>query len=367
MNRSCPFIFILFFISALAGAQEINSYTVTNSLDTAWSVYTNGKFHRFDLASKERPRAIYFSIEANKFPDSFLSCSSDSEFSLFINHQLVEISSGNLFLDLDSLSKRYSSFMQCTIFQKNGIERLTAQIVRPATLDDGSALSKRKGAYFLDFSIIASLFVLAFFVVLIRTLPRLATNYFNVFRLVSLQEREENLAGSRVSSTANILFYVFGSLLAGLVLTVIFYYGSGQAAFPTIFIDSAGDGFLQWFKWSFIVFGLLLFRLILTFLLSALFNISEFVPFHFFNFLRLHFFAFGASALLSISYFIFRGQNPEFYSYLFYGFGFLSFFWVILIYLKLLTKVPFRFFHLFSYLCVSEIIPMVIIFKVLLF
>ena len=208
---------------------------------------------------------------------------------------------------------------------------------------------------------------MAYFIVLMRTLPRLATNYFNVFRLISLQEREENLIGSRVSSTANMLFYVFGGLLAGLVLTIVFYYGSGKTSFPLFSVGSVWDGFVQWLKWSSIVLILLLFKLVLTYTLSGLFNIGELVPFHFFNFLRMHFFVFGMGALLSLGYFIFNGQNPGFYSYLFYGIAFVTFFWVILIYLKMLGKVPFRFFHLFSYLCISEIIPMVIIFKVLLF
>ena len=148
---------------------------------------------------------------------------------------------------------------------------------------------------------------------------------------------------------------------------MIFYYGSGKASFPLISIDSVWDGFAQWLKWSAVVLMLLSFKLVLTFLLSGLFNISEFVPFHFFNFLRMLFFVFGTGTLLSLGYFIFKGQNPEFYSYLLYGFTILTFFWVLLIYLKLLNRVPFRFFHLFSYLCVSEIVPMVIIFKILLF
>jgi hypothetical protein len=361
------FAFIIFFTAPFAQAQEAGTHTVVKSLDTDWQVYSNGQFQSYNPKSDAKPRAIYFSLEANKYHGDFLKCSANGTYSLFINHQLINITSGTTLLNLDSLSAKISSTLQCVIFQREGIQRLTTQIVKPVKAEDEPALMQRKASYFFDFSIIASFFMLAYFIVLIRTLPRLATNYFNVLRLVSLQEREENLAGSRVSSTANILFYVFGSLLAGLMLTVIFYYGSGDASSPMLSVDSKWDGFVQWFKWSTFVLMVFFFKLVLTFLLSSLFNIGEFVPFHFFNFLRMHFFAFGACTLLCLGYFIFKGQNPEFYSYLLYGFAILSFFWVVLIYLKLLNRVPFRFFHLFSYLCVSEIIPMVIIFKILLF
>jgi hypothetical protein len=367
MYQRTLFVFFIFLISPFVKAQDTTSFIVAKSLEPEWNVYAAGQFRPFNPEANERPRAIYFLIEANKYQGSFLKCSSNAPFSLFMNHQLIKTSRGSLLLNLDSLSRKYSSRLQCVIFQRSGIERLTTQIVKATSADAEPALTKRKANYFFDFSIMASLFVLAYFIVLIRTLPRLATNYFNVLRLVSLQEREENIMGSRVSSTANMLFYVFGGLLAGLVLTIVFYYGSAKTSFPLFFIDSVWDGFSQWIKWSALVLILLLFKLVLTYALSAMFNIGELVPFYFFNFLRLHFFVFGMGALLSLGYFIFKGQSPEFYSYLFYGIGFITFFWVILIYLKLLTKVPFRFFHLFSYLCISEIIPMVIIFKILLF
>ena len=366
MYRSAFFIFIFFITSPFVRAQELRGFTTTKSLEAEWRVYVKNQFQSFDPLASEKPRAVYFSVETNQYPGGILKCSSDAPFGLFVNHQLIKIGSA-AWLNLDSLSKKYSSTLQFVVFQSKGIERLTTDIVKPAEVNILSALTKRKTAYFFDFSIIASLLVFAYLIVLLRTLPRLATNYFNVFRLVSLQEREGNLMGSRVSSTANMLFYVFGGLLAGLVLTIVFYYGSGKASFPPFNISSVWHGFLQWIKWSAIVLILLLFKLALTYTLTGLFKISELVPFHFYNFLRLHFFVFGAAALLSLGYFIFNGQNPEFYSNLFYGIAFITIFWVLLIYLKLLAKVPFRFFHLFSYLCISEIIPMVIIFKVLLF
>jgi hypothetical protein len=367
MDRRRLWIFFIFLAPFFVRAQDASTFTVTKSLDTEWRVHAKGRFQSFNPEGEERPRAVYFSINANEYPGSFLKCSSDAAFSLFVNHQLIEISSGTLLLNLDSLSKKYSRRLQCVVYQRKGIKQLATQIVKPSGTNEETTLTKRKPAYFFDFSILATFFVLIYFIALIRTLPRLAANYFNIFRLVSLQEREGNLTGNRVSSTANMLFYTFGSLLAGLVLTIIFYYGGRATSFPYFQLGSVWDGFAQWIKWSSIVLVLLLFKLILTYALSRLFNIGELVPFHFYNFLRLHFLVFGTGALLSLGYFIVKGQNPEFYSYVFYGIAFVTIFWVILIYLKLLTKVPFRFFHLFSYLCISEIIPMVIVFKVLLF
>ena len=346
----------------------MHAYTPVRSLESEWKVKAGDQFQPFRKSNNDPPRAIYFQVDVNKNHSRFLQCSAREEFNLFINHQLIRAGvNGTLLLDLDSLSRQYSSDLQCIIYQRRGITQLTTEIVERSSTDAGLSIIKRKGNYFLDFSIIASLLMFAYFIILIRTLPRLAVNYFNVLRLVSLQEREENFIGTRVTSTANILFYLFASLLSGLLLTVIFFYASAQTSFPFFAIDSVWDGFAQWIKWSSTIFLLLIVKLVLIYSFCGLFKITDLISFHFFNFLRLYFFLFGISAVLSLGYFILEGQSPEFYMYLMYAVSALAGLWIVLIYLKLLTKVPFRFFHLFSYLCISEIIPMVIIFKILLF
>ena len=69
-------------------------------------------------------------------------------------------------------------------------------------------------------------------------------------------------------------------------------------------------------------------------------------------------------ALLSLAYFVFRGGQALFYERLILlALAFLSA-GSIMVLVKLSARAPFSFFHLFSYLCASEIIPLVIIIKI---
>jgi len=69
-------------------------------------------------------------------------------------------------------------------------------------------------------------------------------------------------------------------------------------------------------------------------------------------------------AAISLIYFIFevRGQN-----YFFHLLTILSIVFTVgavATYFKLIARMPFHFFHLFSYLCASEIIPLMVLIKV---
>ncbi|MEQ8424194.1 MAG: DUF4271 domain-containing protein, partial [Cyclobacteriaceae bacterium] len=99
--------------------------------------------------------------------------------------------------------------------------------------------------------------------------------------------------------------------------------------------------------------------------LARLFNFKEAIAPQFFNCIRLFFFIFTVSAIICVCYFVFKIQSPGAYSFLLGGIIFLLGVWIIVIGLKLLRRSPFRFFHLFSYLCASELIPIVILVKVL--
>ena len=69
-------------------------------------------------------------------------------------------------------------------------------------------------------------------------------------------------------------------------------------------------------------------------------------------------------SILSLIYFVFKGGQPLFYKQLIVLALALMSAGSVMVLIKLLARAPFSFFHLFSYLCASEIIPLVIIIKI---
>ena len=105
-------------------------------------------------------------------------------------------------------------------------------------------------------------------------------------------------------------------------------------------------------------------KLIIVLLFSTLFDFRETVSFQFFNFLRFVLFTSVALAAIGLLFFIFRVGSPEWYERLIALGLLLLTVGSMVVFLKLLGRLRFSLFHLFSYLCISEFIPLVILFKI---
>jgi hypothetical protein len=211
----------------------------------------------------------------------------------------------------------------------------------------------------------AGAILVIFVLVLFRTNPQLTLDYFSFAKIFSVQERNENLLASRITSSVNLLFYLFCALLTGYLLSFVFYLaGSYFPASTALSIETFGGSFQVWLRLSFYILLLLASKLVAVLIFSSLFNFRETVSFQFFNFLRFVLFTAVMMAILSLIYFIFKGGEPLFYRQLILMALALMSAGSVMVLIKLLARAPFSFFHLFSYLCASEIIPLVIIIKI---
>ena len=367
MCKTKVLLIILFSVQGLLlNAQS--KQEVIKDLREAWLIIDAQGYHQF---AEDRVKKIFFSLDASQFEGDFLFVEDDAPFGIFINQKLVaEKDRGSVRFDLDSLSALYSPKLSFSVFQGGGISSLSCKVLRPASANPvfSQDLFPRKGNFFLDFSLIATLLIAVYLVFLLRTNPRLTFDYLNVAKLFSAQEREENLLASRVTSRVNLLFYLFCSLFCSLTLLIVFHLAKDLVPVAVYFpIRSTGEGFLQWIKLSVIIAGLLGLKLSIVLLFSLLFNLRDKAPIQYFNFIRALFLAVGIIALISTVNFILNGQ-----------FGGLDLIWLKIgawvmvlsagmMYLKLLALTRYHFFHLFSYLCASEIIPLVILLKILLY
>ena len=340
---------------------------VVQDLKPQWLQYSNDRYEPVGKLSPDL-HTIYFPLRATAFKGQYLSVSSREKSDLFVNGKLL-LSGTEHFLSLDSLSTLYSEDLFIAVHCEGSMGDLATRIVSPFPFfsEGPSGDMTRPPTFFRDYSIIASSVLLLFFLFLFRTNPQLTFDYFSFAKIFSVQERNENLLASRITSSENLLFYGFCAMLTGFLLSAVLYFAGFYFHLTKFYgIASLGGAFGAWLKLSLFVLALLAAKLIIVLTFSSLFSFRETVSFQFFNFLRFVLFTAVVMAILSLSYFIFKGEQATFYQRLIILALVLLSLGSVMVLIKLLARAPFSFFHLFSYLCGSEIIPLMILIKVLL-
>ncbi len=339
---------------------------VVKDLRAGWMLYSENAYQSVNGSSLSDLRTIYFHVKAPIFKGQYLSLGSTENWNLFVNGKLI-YSGRNEKFSIDSLALLYSPELFFGIYSDVGVRVLTTQIISE---NSSQAFISRENAgrpptFFRDYAIIATAVLSFFLLLLFRTNPQLTLDYFSFAKIFSVQERNENLLASRITSSVNLLFYLFCALLTGFLLSAVFYFASSYFLVAKfVGIHSFGGAFLMWLKLSLFILVLLASKLIIVLFFSSLFNFRETVSFQFFNFLRFVLFTAVVMAMLSLIYFVFKGGQAVFYERLIVLALLLLSAGSVMVLIKLLARAPFSFFHLFSYLCVSEIIPLVIIIKI---
>jgi hypothetical protein len=226
--------------------------------------------------------------------------------------------------------------------------------------------SGRPCSYLRDFSVISGFVIILFFLALLRLHPKLAADYFTLSRIVASREAEDGQSSARLTSSSNVQFYILCSLLMGFYLLIILYNLPAEYALP---IQFHASGFwmiwLQWLKLSAYVFIALMAKLLIIFSLSRLFGFRGMARFHFFNWIRLMLAIFGAATIVLFTYFISRGDSADTFVMFLSVVVLALIVWIAVAYFKLGGRSGHSMFHLFSYLCATEIIPLLITVKVL--
>jgi hypothetical protein len=336
-------------------------------LSSEWLQYVEEQFIPFD--GQTAANVAYLKIKNSASEGGFLGVSSTSSLSVFVNNRLIATGS-SFMLNLDSLATRYSSNDLVFAFyskQKISHETLRTGLCFPGTYNREVGYEEHGfHFYFRDFVILGMLLLMMLVVAMIRLNPKLASDYFSVAKIFSFREGDESQLYTRIGSSTNILFYVYCSLLVGYYLFVLFHFLPDTYHTALNFVATGfWEAVLQWLKLSSIVFLLLCMKILLLFGFSYLFGMPEAGGIHFFNWVRLLVVFFGILSAVLFVYYIWHGRDQTLLVYMFRLVAWITAAWIILIFLKLAGKVNGSMFHLFSYICATELIPFLFIAKVL--
>jgi hypothetical protein len=331
------------------------------NLKDSWLINREGKFVKAPTASAN---SVFFWIDG-KERGNFLRVKGRHAYAIFINSKLVVRSTGEVKLSVDSLANIYSNKLFIGLFSSFGAHHLDAELEKKSQLLSDDTIGLRKGHYFLDFAILASLLLMLGFTLLLQTNPTLTFDYLDVNKLFSFQDRDESTLALRIASSVNLLVYLFCSLFLALILLVSFHSMGDQVLIASQFtVRSTMQGFQQWIFLSAMIFGLLILKLIWLVILTSLFGFRDIVRIQFFNFVRVVLIAMSFLTLITIVYFVANVRDQRYFFHLITILSIIFSMGVVVMYFKLVARMPYHFFHLFSYLCASEIMPLVVLIKV---
>jgi hypothetical protein len=336
----------------------------TENLSGQWQTYQLGEYKSYDGSAKVD--AIYIRLKPSAYPGRDLAISSCFNYFVFLNGRIIGESKGDRVYDLDSLAKaNKSSDLLITIFQKNLSQQtlLTKLTSRSTDITDNVI---KPTSFFKDFVILAGLIIIILFVLAIRLNPKLSSDYLSLQKTISLRDADDSQSNARLTNSSNVQFYIMTSMLLSLFFIMIFKFVPAEYALSTSFTsESFWKTVVLWLLTTLAIVGIFLIKIIIIFSLTRLFGLRGLARIHYFNWVRLLLIVFGTASVIIFIYFISRGLSPGFFEVLLYLVVGVLVAWTLIVFLKLNNKSEHSMFHLFSYICATEIIPLLITIKVL--
>lgn len=376
---------LLLFYSLAATAQvEIagQGYSLVKDLKEDLLIYSNSydAYVPYVQGTPFRSSAAVFMLPLSQYSDYQLLIQPPAEAALLINQNIVDYywHEGSYLYPIDSLLAHYGDTSVISLFHPRLTPAdITVAVIsrKPysyaeASIDNEEFLKvyERSEKTFDNFFIVGVLVLLSVLAVLRNLFPRVFSSYYDLSRSAAIRVRDEPHFTMKLSGRGHIPFIIFYSLLFGFLLMVLLQQAEEVVSvFDFLSFQSFGSYLYAWVLLAVVVFFLQLFKYWLLVLVARIFNIGDFAHIHFFDFLRLSqtFYTF----MFAIIVLIFLGANAYIDSGAIVLLRIVVIFAIIrvlLIFFKLLRVSQFRKAYLFSYLCTTEILPLLIGLKFLI-
>ncbi|MDQ3394296.1 MAG: DUF4271 domain-containing protein [Bacteroidota bacterium] len=298
--------------------------------------------------------------------------------SIFIDQKIIDFfpETGCKILSIDSLLNIYENdTVFITLYNTN----LDTKNLDVSIISDRKALTtqiQKSDTFFLaisrefnefnDFFIIGLIILMILITVLYNGNLKYFLDFYNLPRALSIKIRKENYLSVKNISGTYLLFLIVHSFLVGFVSIILVHYNKDfQDLLEFVETNTFWAASLSWVQISLFIFLLFILKYILVKGISQLFNIKSFSTVHYFDFIRMSIiFYLLLLIILSILMFSF-GYDAHSWSQPILT-SIIIFFIVrmVVLFFKLYKYAPFRNLHLFLYICSTELLPLMVGFKI---
>ena len=349
---------ICFLLSQSAFGENIE----LKNLRSDWYAYDEGTKQLLPFYRTSQNYAVQFDLNLKKYKGAQFKLNCPKDYFLWINEDLVHQFNGrDTYFDVDSIYKVYSKdklkiVIYGSDFIADSVETTIVKVVAKETNSDMHLFfAKRENSNSLNRFIQITIFTLALIAVF-RTLNfRLFKEYFAFGKSLQTRQNFDLITAHSPLAWPNIGFIFFYAILV-----------SNSSLNFDLFSDQKME-LIDGLNMVLLCFVLMSAKFILIYLCTELFKIKKVRLTHFFTYFRLSLILALGVFCLSILNGIFDGQLMLEYKFTMkLILGLLWFIRLILIFFVLNKIYTFRKLHLFSYLCSSELIPLLLFFKVFL-
>lgn len=355
----------VFQLSVVAISFGQGNWFLVDDLQKNWLVHDGEDYKTFEDSGTN---TIYFRLDGEKAKGNYLSISCRQEWSLFVNGKILgSYRSKTKVFDIDSLRLKAQSASLLIGIYKREINpgNLSTTIVSHTDPSQGLQEIERPDSFFRDYVVIALLVLLILFIV-VTQLTKLNQAYFSIKRLFSSADSEDTQQYTRIISGTNILLLIFLSLMVSLYLTIVFHFTHDRFDIAWTFnATTFGEALEQWLRLTTILLFAFILKILLIFLMSRMFGLKEILGFQIFSWIRIMMVSLGILCVCLIVFFMSRGMDSTIYQGFFWAIIVVSISWLIILFTRVARRIGCPMFHIISYLCATEIIPLLITVKLI--
>lgn len=369
------FLLLLVLPATVNGEESTNVYTQARDMKKSLLVYDSKQksYVPYVYGTPFNANAASFILNTKENEGLYLDICTQGKSALFIENDIVALQSASdcLLLDIDSLRRSYGTeeiFM--TLYQKElnlsattiSIVRKINNLIEDGRSADGLEILPREYSSFKDYYIIGLLLILALFAMLKATHPRAFGEFYSISRIFSMRWKEDSIIMGKPVSGASFLFISMYCLVAAFVIQAFLHQtGNSLSQLDISAHETVTASLFSWFGLTLLIFLVMIIKLVIIWITSSLLGYKDMTSFHFFDYMRISqillFLLLIMVTLSVLSYNNFLASSNQLVGYVF---GFTVLLTVILLFFKLLSAPVYRNMHLISYLCTTEILPLII-------
>ncbi len=323
--------------------------------------------------------AANFWLQLNKYQSYLLLVGAVEGSSLLINQNVVANyrQSGSHVYAIDSLRQLYGDSCLVTLYrQPLSLEEAQLAVVGQQTLlvteshigESYLKVEGRPSRGFEDFFVLVLVLLMAGLALLRNLFPRVFQSYYSLGEVLTTRSSFNSAFSYKLGGPGQLLFIVLYSGLFGFILLVLLNAAGYWPEHEWLGPDPRFGAYLwSWLRLTGLVLMLQLLKYFMLQVTAGVFNFQEFAAVHYFDFLRISqmFFSvlLGAVAVVFLSLPLQIPVGAEILLKVLLVFALLR---TGLIFFKLMQLAKFRKTYLFSYLCATEILPLLVGLKLLI-
>ena len=351
-----------------ASGAKSNDFLVSEDLYLDWRFYDEDEDLMLPFLDNGStvPYSIHLKVETGYGKEVRLKMEIPSNSSLFVDGKFIQKydSSSTRYFALDSIRQiLHAEAIDFTLFNKKGFRRPTEASIGylKSSFDaslDVNPVKERSLDHNRDYLKVIILIILTFFVIIHSLFPDELSEFYSIGSLLTFRFTDTFLTKYRSITKIQSLVIVFeAAVLSAIMLIAINYYNNPFTELYFIEVSLI----VNWLIIFLITLVLIFLKYLLIGSISVLFGIPEKTNYYFIEYLRLSMlfytvvFIVLSYTLINHFYYLENLMNALIYAVI--GFYFLRF---VIIYFKFQRNIAIKNLHLFSYLCTTELIPMVV-------